>query len=259
MKIMTYENFLVETADGVAVLTINRPPANALSMGTLEELEKILTEIEGDASVRVIVLTGSGEKYFSAGADVSEFGMFDPKDQVQRGHSITRRVERFTKPIIAAINGYCLGGGNELAMSAHLRFAAENAQFGQPEVLRGIICGWAGTQRLPRLIGRTRALEYLLTGSRFSATDAERMGLVNRVVPQAKLMEETLGFARKLAKGAPLAMSATLEAVNEGLTNGFDAGSELEIEKEIWLGQTEDAGIGVASFLTKTEAVFKGQ
>jgi enoyl-CoA hydratase/carnithine racemase len=256
---MAYENFVVEKGDGVAVLTINRPPANALSMGTLEELEKILTELEGDGSVRVIVLTGSGEKYFSAGADVGEFGMFDPKDQVLRGHAITRRVEKYSKPVIVAINGFCLGGGNELAMSAHLRFAAEHAQFGQPEVLRGIICGWGGTQRLPRLIGRTRALEYLLTGDRFSAADAERFGLVNRVLPKERLMEETLTFAKKLAKGAPLAMSATLATVDEGLANGFEAGSQLEIEKEVWLGQTEDAGIGVAAFLTKTEAVFKGQ
>lgn len=256
---MTYENFLVEKSDGVAVLTINRPPANALSMDTLDELEKILNEIENDDAMRVVVLTGTGEKYFSAGADISEFGAFDVREQIQRGHHMTRRVERFPKPIIAAINGYCLGGGNELAMSAHLRFAAEHAQFGQPEVLRGIMCGWAGTQRLPRLIGRTRALELLLTGERFSAADAERFGLLNRVVAKEKLMDETLRFAKKLAKGAPLALRATLEAVNEGWLNGFEAGSELEIEKLVWLGQTEDAGLGVAAFLTKTEPQFKGQ
>jgi enoyl-CoA hydratase/carnithine racemase len=253
------ENFLLEKQDNVALLTINRPSANAISVGVLKELAQLLDELEQDDTTRVIVITGAGARFFSAGADVKEFGAVDLGEQVALGERVFRSIEAFNKPIIAAVNGLALGGGCELALACHLRFAADTAQFGQPEVKLGIIPGWGGTQRLSRLIGKTRALEYLLTGDRISAADAERFGLVNRMVPAAQLVDETVAFARKLARGAPLAQRAILECVDVGLTRGFDTGSDLEREKFIWIGTTEDAGTGFAAFMMKTEPEFKGK
>ncbi len=253
------EHFLLEQSEHVALLTLNRPSANAISGGVLTELSQILDELETDESTRVVVITGAGERFFSAGADIKEFGAVDVAYQVGLGQTVFRRIEAFTKPVIAAVNGLALGGGCELALACHLRFAADTAQFGQTEVQLGIIPGWGGTQRLPRLIGKTRALEYLLTGERFSAADAERFGMVNRVVPQAQLIEQTLAFARRLARGAPLAQRAILQCVDVGLTQGDAAGSELERERFTWIGTTEDAGTGIAALLMKTEPEFKGK
>ncbi len=253
------ENFLLHKQDGVLVLTINRPGANALSVGLLTELDELLVQMETDEETRVLVITGAGERFFSAGADIKEFGAVEVAFQVALGQNVFRRIETFTKPIIAAVNGLALGGGCELALACHLRFAADTAQFAQTEVKLGIIPGWGGTQRLPRLIGKTRALEFLLTGERISASEAERFGLVNRVVPAAQLIEETLAFAKKLAQGAPLAQRAILECVDVGITQGYAIGGELEKERFIWIGTTEDAGSGIAAFLTKTDAEFKGR
>lgn len=253
------ENILHEQQGPVAVLTINRPGANALSVGLLQELAQTLSTLENDQNARVVVITGAGEKFFSAGADIKEFGVVETGPQIALGQDTFRRIETFPKPIIAAVNGFALGGGCELAMACHLRFAGDSAQFGQTEVRLGLIPGWGGTQRLPQLIGKARALEYLLTGDFIGAAEAERIGLVNRVFPVASLMSETLAFAQRLAKGAPLAQREILACVELGIAQGYEAGIELERKEFIRLVATEDAGAAIAAFLMKTEPEFKGK
>lgn len=253
------EHILIDNADGVALITLNRPSANALSMALLAELRAALDEIENDVATRVVVITGAGEKFFSGGADIKEFGAVDPREQVTVGQNLMRRIETFPKPVIAAINGIAFGGGCEMLLACHMRFAAEHAQFSQPEIKLGIIPGWGGTQRLPKLIGKGRALELMLTGDRLSAQDAEKFGLVNHVYPAAQLLPETIAFAKRLAKGAPLAQRATLQATREGLEHGYERGIELEREQMLHLTTTEDAGIGIAAFVMKAEAEFVGR
>lgn len=253
------EHLLIENTDGVALITLNRPSANALSIALLAELRDALEAIENDAAARVVVITGAGEKFFSGGADIKEFGAVDPREQITLGQNLMRRIETFPKPIIAAINGIAFGGGCELLLACHMRFAAEHAQFAQPEIRLGIIPGWGGTQRLPKLIGKGRALELMLTGDRLSAQDAERFGLVNHVYPAAELLSETMAFAKRLAQGAPLAQRATLLVTNEGLEHGYNSGIEMEREQMLHLTNTEDAGIGIAAFVMKSEAEFVGR
>src|SRR5688572_22808791 len=192
---MSYENLLVETRDGVAVVTINRPDKlNALNDRTMEELDLAFSAIGADAGIRGVILTGAGEKAFVAGADIGELSTQSPvdgKERSIRGQRVLDRIENLGKPVIAAINGFALGGGCELAMACHLRTASENARLGTPEVKLGIMCGDAGTQRLSRLVGKGRALEILLTGEMVDAAEALRIGLVNKVYPKDKLLSET--------------------------------------------------------------------
>ncbi len=256
---MGYERFHLEKKDGYAVVTLDHPPVNAISTAVLAELEAILDELERDAGVRAAVFTAAGERFFSAGADIKEFGAVNPEEQVPRGQALTRRIEGFPKPLIAAINGLALGGGCELAMAFHLRIAAETAEFGQPEVLRGIMPGWGGTQRLPRLIGRPQALYYLLTGDRIPAAEAYRLGLVNQVVPAAELLATAEALAARLAKGPPIAMRAIIEAVDAGLRTDIDAGLKIEAEHMLRVVKTEDAAAGVIAFMMKKEPEFKGR
>jgi enoyl-CoA hydratase/carnithine racemase len=254
-----YENILFGRAGGVAAITLNHPPANTLSVALLQELDAAFGEIEKDQTVRAVLLTGSGERFFSGGADLKELGTLNAGEQSLRGQMLFRRIEMATQPVIAAINGYALGGGLELAMSCHLRYAADTARLGETEITLGLVPSWGATQRLPRLIGSTRALELLLTGRLFTAQEAERYGLVNHVVPAAELQKTALTFAQCLATAAPLAVKAILEAVNAGLTKGLEKGLDVERENAHWISKTEDARVGIHAFLTKQKPEFKGR
>jgi enoyl-CoA hydratase/carnithine racemase len=256
---MPFENILFEKASGIATITLNRPPANALSVALLRDLAAALDDVERDNAMRVVVITGAGERFFSAGAEIKEFGVVDSNEHMKLGQGIYRRIEKFPKPVIAAINGLALGGGCEMAMSCHIRYAAESARLGQPEINLGIMPGWGGTQRLPRLIGRGRAIELMLAGDAILAPEAERFGLVNRVVPAAELKDAVQKLAQRLAMQAPLAMQAILESVDVGLELGLQAGSDAEREKFNWIAKTEDARSGITAFLSKQKAVFKGK
>lgn len=256
---MSYAKFSVDKRDGYAVIVLDHPPANAISTQVIEELEDILDSLEADDAVRVLVFTGAGERFFSAGADLKEFGAVKPSEQVARGQTLTRRIERYPKPFIAAINGMALGGGCELAMPAHIRIAADTAVFGQPEVKRGLMPGWGGTQRLPRLIGRAEALYYLLTGDNIPADEAYRLGLVHQVVPADQLMETAEELAARLAQGPPIAMRRIIEAVDEGLETSIKAGLESEGQKMLEVTETEDAAAGVVAFMMEKEPEFKGK
>jgi enoyl-CoA hydratase/carnithine racemase len=256
---MPFENILFEKASGIATITLNRPPANALSVALLRDLAAALDDVERDNAMRVVVITGAGERFFSAGAEIKEFGVVDSNEHMKLGQGIYRRIEKFPEPVIAAINGLALGGGCEMAMSCHIRYAAESARLGQPEINLGIMPGWGGTQRLPRLIGRGRAIELMLAGDAILAPEAERFGLVNRVVPAAELKDAVQKLAQRLAMQAPLAMQAILESVDVGLELGLQAGSDAEREKFNWIAKTEDARSGITAFLSKQKAVFKGK
>src|SRR5262245_56172275 len=210
---MTYQNLTVETKDGVAIVTINRPDKlNALNDRTMEELDAAFTALQGDAGVRGVLLTGAGEKAFVAGADIGELSTQSPvdgKERSIRGQRVLDRIERLGKPVVAAVNGSALGGGCELAMACHVRIASENARLGTPEVKLGIMCGYAGSQRLPRLVGKGRALELLLSGEMVDAAEALRIGLVNRVVPRERLLAEAEALARKMIANGPVSLRFT--------------------------------------------------
>lgn len=256
---MAFENVLLEKANGVATIALNRPPANALSMALLRDIAAAFDEVEQDDSVRVVVLTGASEKFFSGGAEIKEFNVVDTREQIGMGQKLYRRIEKFPKPVIGAINGYALGGGCELALCCHFRYAADTAKMGQPEINLGIIPGWGGTQRLPRLVGRGRAIELMLTGDVITAQEAERIGLVNRVVPAAELKETVIKLAQRLANAAPLAMRAILNATDLGLDASLDRGMEIELEQFLPIVKTEDARNGITAFLNKQKPVFKGK
>jgi enoyl-CoA hydratase/carnithine racemase len=257
----TYSNILLDVQGGVALVTINRPPANALSKATIEELLAAFTALENDANARAVVITGAGQYVFIGGADITEFVGLDEAGalaSVQRGHELFNKIEHFPKPVIAAINGVCAGGGNELALACDIRIAAESAKLGQPEVDLGIIPGWGGTQRLPRLVGKGRALEMMLTGDFVKADDAARYGLVNKVVPDNEVVTQARNLARKLAMGAPLSMRYIKEATNVGLEQGMAAGFKTEAEAVGKIFASKDAQEGVSAFLGKRRPKFTG-
>lgn len=260
---MEFQNLKLETRDGAAFLTVNRPDKlNALNVQTLVELEQAFAHLAGAADVRGVIVTGSGEKAFVAGADIAELATQTPvqgKLIARRGQAIFDSIEKLGKPVVAAVNGFALGGGCELAMACHVRIASENARLGTPEVKLGLMCGYAGTQRLARLVGKGRALEILLTGEMVDAQEALRIGLVNRVVPKDKLMAEAEGLLRKMLANAPLALRHTLEAVNSGLQLPFDQAEELEASLFGLLCSTEDMREGTQAFLEKRPARFQGR
>lgn len=260
---MDFQNLKLETREGVAVLTVNRPDKlNALNVQTLGELEQAFAHLATAADVRGVILTGSGEKAFVAGADIAELATQTPvqgKLIARRGQAIFDAVENLGKPVVAAVNGFALGGGCELAMACHVRVASENARLGTPEVKLGLMCGYAGTQRLARLVGKGRALEILLTGEMVDAQEALRIGLVNRVVPKDKLMAEAEGLLRKMLANAPLALRHTLEAVHSGLQLPFEQAEELEASLFGLLCSTEDMREGTQAFLEKRPARFQGR
>ena len=253
---------LFELADGIARITINRPDKlNALNATVIAELGDAVTRVETDAAVRAVILTGAGQKAFVAGADITELAEQKPLDGKARsllGQQVFRRLERCGKPVIAAVNGFALGGGCELAMACHIRLAAENAKFGQPEVKLGIGPGYGGTARLPRLVGRGRALELLLAGSMIDAAEAYRIGLVNRVVPADRLLPESEALARAILENGPLAIRACLEAVDAGLDMGLDQALLLEANHFGLLSATSDMKEGTKAFVEKRKPVFKG-
>ena len=260
---MSYQNLLVESRDGVAFVTINRPDKlNALNDATVAEIDAAFAAIAADPATRGVVLTGAGEKAFVAGADIAELATQSPvdgKERSIRGQRVLDRIERLGKPVIAAVNGFALGGGCELAMACHVRIASENAKLGTPEVKLGIRCGYAGTQRLPRLVGSGAALQLILTGDPIQADEALRIGLVNRVVPRDKLLAEAEGLMRKMLANGPVSLRFTLEAVNDGLETGFDEAERQEATLFGLICTTEDMKEGTKAFLDKRPARFQGK
>jgi enoyl-CoA hydratase len=260
---VSYQNLLVETRENVTIVTINRPDKlNALNDRTVEELDAAFTAIGIDPVARGVILTGAGEKAFVAGADIAELATQSPVDGRERslrGQRVLFRIERLGKPVVAAVNGFALGGGCELAMACHVRVASENAKLGTPEVKLGIMCGYAGTQRLPRLVGKGRALEMLLTGEMVDAAEALRIGLVNRVVPREKLLAEAEGLLRKMLANGPVSLRFTLDAVTDGLEMGFDEAQRNEATLFGLICTTEDMKEGTRAFLEKRPARFQGK
>ena len=256
------ENLIVETDAGVAIVTVNRPKVlNALNTQTLDELRRTILALKHDDAVRVVVLTGAGEKSFVAGADINELALQTPtsgREHAIHGQHVFDLVEQMGKPVIAAINGYALGGGCELAMACTIRIAADTAKLGQPEINLGIIPGYAGTQRLARIVGKGRALELMLTGDQISAQEALRLGLVNRVVPAAELMTEAKKLATALAAKAPIAIRYILEAVHKGLEMPFAQAQTFEATLFGLVSSTDDMREGTAAFLEKRKPAFKG-
>ncbi|HXE57988.1 MAG TPA: enoyl-CoA hydratase-related protein [Gemmatimonadales bacterium] len=260
---MTYTTLLFDVRDGIAFVTINRPDKlNALNDAVIGELDRAVGRIGDDPVIRGAIVTGAGPKAFVAGADIAELaaqGPFDGKARAMRGQAVFRRLERCGKPVIAAVNGFALGGGCELAMACHLRVASENAKFGQPEVKLGIGPGYGGTIRLPRLVGKGRALDLLLTGRMIDAEEALRIGLVNRVVPADRLLAEAEALLRGILDNGPLAVRLVLEAVDEGLELTLDEGLLLEANHFGLLASTEDMREGMTAFLEKRPARFRGR
>ena len=261
---MSYQNLLIADADTIRVITINRPDQlNALNRATIDELDRALTEAEGDRNVRVLVITGSGVKAFVAGADIKEFAHFsveEGKALSADGHNkLFSHVERLNKPVIAAVNGFALGGGLELAMSCHFRVASETAKLGLPEVGLGVIPGYGGTQRLAQLVGKGKAMEMILLGSSgmIPATEAQQWGLVNHVVPADQLLSTTMELASKIARNSPTALGAAIRAVNAGYEPGAD-GLQREIEEFGKCFGTADFKEGTRAFMEKRKAEFKG-
>ena len=260
---MSFENLLLERDGAVAVLTINRPQVlNALSTQTLDELRRAVLELKHDAGIRVVIITGAGEKSFVAGADINELAVQRPvegKEHALRGQHVFDLIENMGKPVIAAINGYALGGGCELAMACTLRLAADSARLGQPEINLGIIPGYGATQRLPRLVGKGVALDLLLTGRQITAQEALQIGLVNRVVPAAGLMTDVRALAAELAAKAPVAAQYIIEAVNRGLEVSYDKAQFLEATLFGLVASTDDMREGTSAFLAKRKPTFKGE
>ena len=257
-----YETITVEKRGKVAILTINRPDKlNALNKQVHTDGVAALNELRKDDSVRVLVITGAGDKSFIAGADISEFEGQTPVTQRNLFHEKTffNSLEQFPKPVIAMVNGFCLGGGNELAMACDLRICSENARFAQPEINLGIMCGGGGTQRLPRLIGEGRAMEMVLTGDMIDAATAHRFGLVNHVHPAAELEAKTLELANRIAEKAPIALQLSKEAVKFASRSNLDEGLRREVDLFAICFSTEDKQEGVAAFLEKRKANFQGK
>ncbi len=260
---MPYDNIIVERDGAVAVVTLNRPKVlNALNQHTLAELGQAIDELGGDEATRAIILTGAGDKAFVAGADINELATQTPvsgRETARRGQALFTRIEQLGKPVIAAIGGFALGGGCELAMACTFRLAADTARLGQPEVNLGLIPGYGGSQRLVRLVGKDRAMDLILTGRLVNAEEALRIGLVTRVVPAASLLEEARLFARELASKAPLAVRYAMQAIEAGLEMPFDAACEFEATLFGLVASTEDMREGTRAFLEKRKPEFKGR
>jgi enoyl-CoA hydratase len=260
---MNYENLLIAIENKIALVTLNRPAKlNALNKETLAELHTAFTDLENNEAVQVIILTGSGEKAFVAGADIAEFANFSTQEGMQlaaNGHQkVFDHIENLKKPVIAAVNGFALGGGLELAMACHFRVASDNAKMGLPEVTLGLIPGYGGTQRLPQLVGKGRAMEMILTATMITAAEAKEYGLVNHVVPQTELIEFCQDLAQKISKNAPVAITQAIQAVNASFDKTKN-GYETEINAFGKLFGTADFKEGTTAFLEKRKANFSGK
>lgn len=257
---MEYLNYTVD--EGVAITTINRPPANALSRALIEEVNLLLDAVENDEDVRVVLLHGEG-RFFSAGADIKEFTKVSSEKEFEtlstRGQDVFERLEKFSKPVIAAIHGAALGGGLELAMSCHFRYVSETAKLGLPELQLGLIPGFGGTQRLPRYVGVAKAAEMMFTSEPISGVDAVKWGLANRAVPEESLLEEALKTAKKIAKKSPVALKTVIEMLQFTKATSFYDGITAEAKGFGTVFVTKDAKEGITAFIEKREPVFKGQ
>ena len=260
---MNFDNILLEKKNSIAYVTVNRPKVlNALNMATMEELRAASHDIKNDASIRVVVFTGAGEKAFIAGADIGELAKHDAvtgKEYTHRGQSVLNLIENLGKPVIACINGFALGGGCEIAMACTMRLASENAKLGQPEVKLGLIPGYGGTQRLPRLVGTGLAMQILLAGEMITAQEAHRIGLVNEVVPSDRLIPRAEEIAQKIIGMAPLAIQYCMEAVNQGMNMTLPEGLFLEATLFGICCATDDKKEGTTAFLEKRPAHFQGK
>jgi enoyl-CoA hydratase/carnithine racemase len=254
---MEFQNILYAKQENIGTLTLNRPPANAINLATLLDIEKALDQVEADKEIRILVITGAGEKGFSAGFDVSDpagAGATGPK-----GQEVWTRIDRFSKPVIAAINGYAFGGGCELAMASTFRVMQENARIGLTELNLGIIPGWGGTQRMPRILGKSKALDLILFSKRLTAQEALEIGLVDKVAKVGELMKDVMAMAEVLASRPPLAVKAVLKAVNVGIEKGLDEGIKVELEGIRLVSSSKDAVEGFTAFMEKRKPNFTGE
>jgi enoyl-CoA hydratase/carnithine racemase len=257
---MAYETLALTREESFAIVTLNRPPVNAISDTLMREVEAALGEVEGEDAVRSVIVTGAGDRIFCAGADLgSAFAGGDVGELIRLGHRVLRRIERFPKPVIAAMNGHALGGGCEIAMACHFRLLKESARMGQTESNLGIIPGYGGSQRLPRLIGRTRALELLILGTQVPAAECLALGLVNRVSRDGQTLDDARALARQIAKRPPVATRLIIEAVDEGLDAPIERALEVELRAFMASLGTEDAAEGMQAFFAKREPAFKGR
>jgi enoyl-CoA hydratase/carnithine racemase len=259
---MTERQFVkTSIEERVATLTIDHPPVNALNQPTLLDLNDAIDEVIANPDVKAVVITGAGQLAFVAGADITEFAKIENADQArtasQSVHALYRKIERAPKPFIAAINGVALGGGIELAMACHMRIIGDRAKVGQPEINLGIIPGWGGTQRLPRLVGPAKAIELILTGDSITAQEAYRLNLVNKVVPGGEVLKTARDLAKKISQKGGLAVQAALAAIVNGLQQPLDAGLEGEAEQFGRTAVSEDAREGASAFLQKRQPAFK--
>src|SRR5499425_316050 len=257
---MPYETLILTREESFAVITLNRPPANAISETLMRELNAALSDVESDAGVRSVILTGAGDRIFCAGADLGNaFSGPDVATFIRFGNSVVRRIERFPKPVVAAINGHALGGGCEIAMACHIRLLKDGARMGQTESNLGITPGFGGTQRMPRLIGRTKALEFLILGTQVPAQECLALGLANKLTKEGETLNEAKALARLIAKRPPIATRLIIEAVDDGLEAPIDKAIDIEVRAFLKTLKTEDASEGIQAFFAKREPSFKGR
>ncbi len=260
---MEYENLLTKKEDGIGWIIVNRPDKlNALNAKTIRELRTAFLTVEDDPNVAAVILSGSGEKAFVAGADIHELAHLDETagtNYVQEGQDLTQLIENFKKPVLAAINGYALGGGTELALACHIRIASENAKLGQPEVRLGLIPGYGGTQRLARLVGKGKAMELILSGKIIDAQEAYQIGLVNRVVSLSDLFPNCVALAQEIMANSPCALEYAIQAINKGLDQTLEEGLLLERKLFGKACGTEDSKEGTKAFLEKRKPNFRGR
>jgi enoyl-CoA hydratase/carnithine racemase len=256
---MSDKNIILDKRGNISIVTINHPPANAWNLATMEEFEKVIDTVEQDKETRVVIITGAGEKSFSAGFDVSDAA--NAAKTSPKGKALWTRIDRFPKPIIAAINGFAFGGGLELAMACHFRIMVDHPKVtvGLTELNLGIIPGWGGTQRLPLIVGRSTALDMILFSKRIGAQEAMKIGLINQISAPGKIMEDALAFAQKLAERPPMAVSCVLKAMAAGLYEGLEQGLRVEDEGTAHVSKSKDCIEGFTAFLEKRQPVFKGE
>lgn len=256
---MSEQRIILEKRGYIGYVTINHPPANTWDLATTEQFQNVVEEVEQDRGVRVVVITGGGEKFFSAGFDVKDVANAHKTSPMAR--ALWTRIDRFTKPVVAAINGHAMGGGLELALCCHFRIMADDPAFrlGLTELNLGIIPGWGGTQRLPRLVGRSRALDMILFSRTVNPRQALEMGLVDKIAPGARLMDEAESLAQSLCERPPIAVQWVLKAMATGLYEGIEKGLEVEAEGSVAVRNTRDREEGFKAFLEKRKPVFKGE